>query len=115
AAERVAGKTKAVVVITGEQDLVLDERRKVLVENGHPLMSRMTGAGCMLAAMIAAFVACGDDVFKATVAAVAGFGIAGEEAAKKSVGPGSFRAALLDSLYSLTSEQFAFQVRMTET
>jgi len=75
-------------------------------------MSQMTGTGCMLAAMIAAFVACEKDFFLATVAAVAGFGIAGEKAAEKSIGPGTFKVAFLDSLYSLTPDQIASGIRM---
>ena len=112
AAKELAKRTKAIVVVTGERDLVLDERRKVVLDNGHPLMSHMTGTGCMLDAMIAAFAACEKDIFLATVAAVAGFGIAGEQAAKKSIGPGTFKVALMDSLYSLTPEQIASGIRM---
>jgi len=112
AAKELAKRTKAIVVVTGERDLVLDEGRRVVLDNGHPLMSYMTGTGCMLAAMIAAFVACEKDVFVATVAAVAGFGVAGERAAKKSIGPGTFKVAFLDSLYSLTPKQMASGVRM---
>ncbi len=112
AAQTLAKRTKAIVVVTGERDLILGEGRKVVLENGHPLMSTMTGTGCMLAAMIAAFVACEKDFFLATVAAVAGFGIAGEQAAKKSIGPGTFKVAFLDSLYSLTPEQIASGIRM---
>ena len=112
AAKELAKKTKAIVVVTGERDLVLDEGHRVVLDNGHPLMSYMTGTGCMLAAMIAAFVACERDVFLAAVAAVAGFGIAGEQAAKKAIGPGTFKVAFLDSLYSLTPEQIASGIRM---
>jgi len=112
AAKELAKRTKAIVVVTGERDLVLDEGRKVVLDNGHPLMSHMTGTGCMLDAMIAAFAACEKDIFLATVAAVAGFGIAGEQAAKKSIGPGTFKVALMDSLYSLTPEQIASGIRM---
>ena len=112
AAQVLAKRTKAIVVVTGERDLVLDEGRMVVLDNGHPLMSQMTGTGCMLAAIIAAFAACEKDVFLATVAAVAGFGIAGEKAAEKSIGPGTFKVAFLDSLYSLTPEQIVSGIRM---
>ena len=113
AAKDLARRTKSVVVVTGQRDLVLGEGRRVVLDNGHPLMSCVTGTGCMLAAMIAAFVACEKDFFLATVAAVAGFGIAGEQAAEKSNGPGTFRMAFLDCLYSLTPEQIASEIRMT--
>ena len=47
----------AVVVMTGETDLVADAERVCLVKNGHPMMGRITGSGCMLDGVIGAFLA----------------------------------------------------------
>ena len=101
AAEGLSRETKAVVVVSGERDLVVDDGGTVVVENGHPLMGRVTGTGCMLAALIGAFTAVEADRLIATVAAIACFGLAGERAGEKSDGPGSFKMALFDSLYQL--------------
>ncbi len=91
------------VVITGEEDLVTDGDRICRVGNGHPLMGRITGAGCAATALIGAFRAVDTDPVESSATALAFFGLAGEKAARESHGPGSFQAALLDALYELTS------------
>lgn len=91
------------VVITGEEDLVTDGDRICRVGNGHPLMGRITGAGCAATALIGAFCAVDSDSVESSATALAFFGLAGEKAARASHGPGSFQAALLDALYELTS------------
>jgi hydroxyethylthiazole kinase len=76
-----------------------------MVENGHPMMSLVTGTGCMLTAVIGAFNAVESDPMVATVSAMAFFGLAGEQAALRANGPGTFKSALLDTLFSLTPDQ----------
>lgn len=96
-----ARKTGAVVAVTGPTDILSDGKRFVAVRNGHPLMSRITGSGCMLSAVIGGF--CGaspERLFEAVAAALCTLGLAGERAAQRaeSLGTGSFRTALIDSL-----------------
>jgi hydroxyethylthiazole kinase len=76
-----------------------------MVENGHPMMSLVTGTGCMLTAVIGAFNAVESDPMVATVSAMAFFGLAGEQAALRANGPGTFKSVLLDTLFSLTADQ----------
>lgn len=92
----------AVVAVTGAIDVVSDGSSCVAIGNGHVSMSRITGCGCMLSALLGAFCAGGGSRghFESTVAGVCAMGIAGEYAA--SVCPdgrtGSFRVALIDGL-----------------
>jgi len=95
----------AVVAASGPQDLIVFSEQKVIVENGHPLMSRVTGLGCILTGLIGAFAAVEKDPLAAAVGAIAFFGLAGEQAALQAKGPGTFKPALLDRLFSLTSEE----------
>jgi len=74
------------------------------VENGHPMMARVTGTGCMLSAIIGAFAAVEANPMIAATGAVAFFGLAGEKAAHEAKAPGSFKVALLDALFTLTAE-----------
>ena len=105
-ARMVAEKLKAVVAITGAIDLVADSQRVYAVRNGSPIMGKITGAGCMLTCVIAAYVVANPDaVLEATVAAVAGFGLAGQIAETRMStldGNGSFRTYLLDAVYNMT-------------
>jgi len=92
---------QAVVGLSGESDLVSDGERTALIANGHPLMARVTAMGCAGSALVVACLAMEPDPFIATVAALLIINIAGELAAEKSAGPGSFAASIIDALYNL--------------
>lgn len=106
AARQLAADTGSVVAVTGAVDYVTDGRRVASIENGHPLMTRVTGLGCSATAVIGAFLAVERDAFTATVAALAVFGVAGEIAAEQSPGPGTLQVVLLDTLYGLEETTF---------
>lgn len=106
-ARKFAGVSGITVVISGATDIVTDGNRVLLVENGHPLMGRISGTGCMAASVTGAFAAVTDDPVIASAAALATFGIAGEKAAAYAHGPYSFRTALFDELAALKPEDLA--------
>jgi hydroxyethylthiazole kinase len=97
-------QTGAVVMASGEEDLLAYGNRVLTWEIGHPLMTRVTGTGCLLSAVIAAFTAVGQDPLTATAAGITCFKLAGRMAGEHAAGPGTFKAALLDFLYLLTPE-----------
>jgi hydroxyethylthiazole kinase len=92
-----------VVALSGETDLVTDGERIAAVSNGHPLMAKVTAMGCAGSALVAACLSIEPDAFQATSAALLIIGVAGEIAAEKSAGPGSFAATIIDTLYGLDS------------
>jgi len=107
-----ARRTGAVVAVTGATDIVSDGARVFAIRNGHPLMARITGSGCMLSALVGAF--CGaspDRLLDAVVAALCAMGLAGELAAarteKENAGTGSFRTYLIDSLSKMDETTLA--------
>jgi hydroxyethylthiazole kinase len=67
-------------------------------------MTRVTGLGCALGAMIAVFHAVEPDPLVAAAAALEVFGAAGERAARLSGGPGSFAVALVDALAAVDAD-----------
>jgi hydroxyethylthiazole kinase len=90
-----------IVAVSGETDCITDGERVFLVKNGHPLMTRVTGIGCGLSAVTAAFCAVSEADMTASVASAFGFyGICGEIAAKTANKPGSFEVAFIDALFS---------------
>jgi hydroxyethylthiazole kinase len=101
AAMTYARASRTVVGLSGETDLVTDGERVVAVANGHRLMAKVTAMGCAGSALVAACLAVEPDAFRATSTALIAIGIAGELAAEKSAGPGSFAAAIIDALYKL--------------
>ncbi|GAB6902262.1 hydroxyethylthiazole kinase [Kineosporia succinea] len=107
-----ARKTGGVVAISGPVDLITDGTRTVRVANGHELLTRVTGGGCALGAVMAAFAAVEQDRLAATTAAVLVYTIAAEQAAAKAQGPGSFAVELIDALYSITGDDVERRARV---
>ncbi len=114
AAEHLSNTSGAVVAISGPQDLIVFAEQKVIVENGHPMMARVTGLGCILTGLIGAFAAVENDPLAATVGAIAFFGLAGEQAALQAKGPGTFKTTLLDILFTLTPEEMRRGIKLRE-
>lgn len=104
AARKLAAQSGCVVAVTGEVDFVTDGERAAHVSGGSALMPQVTATGCSLSALCAAYAAAVEDNFDATVGALAHFAAAGELAAGKSTGPGSFLPAFLDALAAVTPE-----------
>ena len=100
-ARRLAQGAGAVVAITGAVDWVTDGDRVAAVDRGHPLMAQVSGMGCVAGALAAACLAVESDGLLATQHALILLGAAGEVAAGRAVGPGSFVPAILDALYRL--------------
>ena len=101
AARLAAARFGGVAVVSGPVDYVSDGSRAAEVHNGHALMGRITGSGCMATATVGAFLAVEPDPFLAAAEAMIAFGIAGELAAENSGGPGTFRAQLMDAVAAL--------------
>lgn len=105
AARELAGRSGAVVAVSGAVDYVTDGHRVCEVPGGDILMTRVTGVGCALGAAMAAFMAVTDDPFQATADASAVLAEAGgRAAAAPRPGPGTFAVRLLDNLSELAAE-----------
>ncbi len=103
-ARQAAGQLGCVAAVTGEVDAVSDGKRTYLVSNGHPMLARITGTGCMATTVVAVLLAGGGPVLETTAGALALFGLAGEEAARMAgERPGTFRLELFDSLHRLAT------------
>lgn len=109
AARSLARVTGGAVAVSGPVDLIVDADRTVRIAGGHVLLTRVTGGGCALGAVMAACVAVHPDPFRAAAAASDMYGQAAERAAAVAAGPGDFRSRLLDSLASLAPAQLRAQ------
>lgn len=103
-----AKNLQSTLVITGPVDLITNGDQSILIDNGHPILASITGSGCMVSALITAFISSNKGKeFQASAAALATFGIAGEIAfsrLKGLDGSGTFRAYLIDGVYNLTAD-----------
>ncbi|MGD8168459.1 hydroxyethylthiazole kinase [Herbiconiux sp. P16] len=112
AGSAIARRTGGVVAISAPVDIVTDGFDWVRVANGHVLLTKVTGGGCALGAVMAAFLATASP-FDAAVAASSVYGIAAEHAAASTSGPGSFAVGLLDALAAVTPAEVAAQARLS--
>ena len=108
-AQAFSQRTGAVVAMTGAIDVVADAERAYVIRNGCAMMGRITGAGCMLSAMTAAYLAANPGNFlEACAAAVCAMGVCGEIARDKTAalgaGNATFRTQLIDAVCNLTPE-----------
>jgi hydroxyethylthiazole kinase len=113
AAASIAATTGAVVAVSGAVDIVTDGRRTARIANGDPLLTRVTGGGCALGAVMAAFAAGDEDRWATTVAAVTVYTVAAELAAARASGPGSFAVAFLDALAAVDEADIARRARIS--
>lgn len=99
-------KTGAIIGVTGETDIVSSSKKTYIINNGHSMMSKITGSGCMLSAVIGAYCAANDtNILEATASAICAMGLCGEIAHKKILsldcGTASFRIHLIDAMSKL--------------
>lgn len=107
-AKELARMMGAVVVISGDVDIVTDGTVSYRVRNGHPMMGSVTGTGCQLSVLIGAFAAANPDrPLLAALAGVCAYGLCGELAYRRLSpldGNASYRNYLIDGLYRLTGD-----------
>jgi hydroxyethylthiazole kinase len=108
AARDIARQYGCVVAVSGEIDHITDGAATITVPGGDVLMTRVTGVGCILGALMAAFTAVQSDSLCAAAGASAVLAEAGRRAGQKtdgaSPGTGTFALALIDHLYYLAEE-----------
>jgi len=114
-----AVRTGSVIAVTGALDIICGGGTAYICRNGHPMLKSITGSGCMLGAVVAAF--CGanpENPVEAAAAAVSAMGLCGERAYRKTAdagaGTGSFRSYLLDAMSMLTPQSFAEGCKIEE-
>ncbi len=103
-----AQKTGAVIAITGAIDIVADADKAYCIFNGHPMMSSVTGTGCQLSSLTAAYVTANPDrPLEAAAAAVCAMGVCGELAYERLGdldGNSSYRNYIIDAVYHLDGD-----------
>ncbi len=107
AAQQLAVSPSKIVVVSGPIDFITDGRQAINLPFGSPLMPLVTGMGCTLTAVIAAFAAIGLSIYQAAFLATAYFGLCGQLTQHKIQGPGAFRQVFIDRLYKPDWELFS--------
>lgn len=114
---QLAGELKCIVAATGSKDIISDGRSSYSVDNGHEMLSRITGAGCMTGSLTGAFCSVSEDRLTAALAGVLVMGVAGSLAfrsLKQGDGIGMFKLRLFDSIYELDGETLLREGKVNE-
>lgn len=112
AAMALAKAAGTVVAVTGRIDYVTDGVRTAAIANGDSLLTRITASGCSVTAIIGAYLGTHMSPFDAAVAGLATMGVAGELAAGRANGPGSFQVALFDALAGIDPPTLVARARV---
>ena len=103
-----AAQTGCIIAVTGAIDLVSDGERCWCIRNGRAEMSRITGTGCQLSALMTAFlVANPDRKLDAAAAAVCMMGLAGEIGwanMQPRDGNSTYRNRIIDAIFNMTGD-----------
>ena len=99
----------AIVAVTGVIDLVADAERCYVIRNGRPEMGKVTGTGCQLSALTAAYVAANPgNCLEAAAAAVCLMGLAGEIGFSRMApgdGNAAYRSRIIDAICNMDGRE----------
>jgi hydroxyethylthiazole kinase len=115
AARTVSEKYGCVVSMSGATDIIVSGASVGRVYNGVSMMTRVTGMGCTASALtgaLAAVAVVASSPFVAATHAMVVLGVAGELAAERAAGPGSFQVQLLDALSGLAPDELEHRARV---
>lgn len=105
------------VAITGAVDIISDGIKVFYINNGHPILSNITGTGCMSSSLIGLCCGTGEGSLYGALGGIMIMGIAGEKAQERLMayeGLGSFKAYLMDAINSFSSEDIEKRGKVNE-
>ncbi|SEQ72603.1 hydroxyethylthiazole kinase [Virgibacillus subterraneus] len=87
-------------VVTGETDVICSENEYLSNNSGHPILEKITGAGCLLGSILTACLTTNEPIEQQVLTAVEFYGLVAEYAADYSEvsGPGTFLPHFIDAL-----------------
>ncbi|KXN90806.1 putative thiamine biosynthetic bifunctional enzyme [Leucoagaricus sp. SymC.cos] len=131
--KQLARKERSIVVMTGPTDYVSDGTTVVSLSNGHGILGKITGSGCIAGSSVASYCAAAStlatnenvqgmtfgslvsgDMFLGAIAGVLVLTVAAELAVESGNvrGPGTFLDTLIDSLWTITPEDVIKKARV---
>lgn len=101
--KRAAQAFGCVVVVTGADDYVSNGTDTYKISGGTPLLTKVTGTGCLLTSIIGAFAAVEPDFVLASISALSFYSAVADAALAASAPdkPGSFQLELLNQLHQM--------------
>ncbi|RCW50758.1 MULTISPECIES: hydroxyethylthiazole kinase [unclassified Halanaerobium] len=101
---KLAAEQNAIIVATGAEDFIADQKNNISFARGDKMMSEVVGTGCMLGSTLAVFSSLMDndrtENFKKIVSAVLLYNLCAEKAAEAAA-PAYFKIKFMDGIYRL--------------
>ncbi|AEJ18339.1 hydroxyethylthiazole kinase [Gracilinema caldarium] len=116
AALALARSSGSIVAATGAIDTVTDGKLLYKISGGSPMLSRITGTGCMTSSLVGCFSSVMASPLFAAILGVLTMKLAGEKAQialKPGQGSGQFRINLFDAISLLTPSDYVWEERIT--
>ncbi|GFR34220.1 hydroxyethylthiazole kinase [Thermobrachium celere] len=111
--KQAAEKFNCVVGISGEVDVISDGEKIYKVSNGHNILTKVTGTGCMVTSLIGSFLGAGCNPLTSCISGYVVMGICGEEAYKKSGNNiGTFKVKLFDEIFNINETKIKEGVKL---
>ncbi|MFC3041697.1 hydroxyethylthiazole kinase [Virgibacillus xinjiangensis] len=100
-AAQVARTYETTAIVTGAKDIICTGNRNSENNTGHPLLAKITGAGCLLGSILTACLTTSHPIQQQALAATEFYGTAAEYAAEISGTdrPGTFMPLFIDALH----------------
>lgn len=102
AVEKFAKRLSTVAIVTGKTDIITDGEKTVCIKNSTEMLKYITGAGCMLSGIIAAYLAT-EDTFEQIVKGVSAMAVSAQLAECDKIG--DFKVRFFNELHSITDEK----------
>ncbi|HYF83682.1 MAG TPA: hydroxyethylthiazole kinase [Clostridia bacterium] len=107
--QELAGRLNCIVAATGRMDIVSDGKITYTINNGHEMLSRITGTGCMISSLVGVFCSVTQDYLIGTAGGIMAMGISGRlafDSLLPNEGVGMFKTRLFDNIYNLDESTF---------
>ena len=112
AAISLARSLGTVILASGKVDIVTDGNRLYHIHNGTPMLSQVTGTGCLQGALCASYLSAKPGI-EAVITGSSVLGISGE-LAQTDRGTGTFLCHLMDKLSALTDTEIDQNLKLEE-
>ena len=112
AALSLARRLDTVILASGKVDIITNGKRLYHIHNGTPLLSQVTGTGCLQGALCASYLSAEPGI-EAVITGCTVLGICGE-LARTDRGIGTFLFCLMDKLSTLTDTEIELNLKLEE-
>jgi len=115
--KKLAEYLKCILVVTGKNDIITDGNKTITTSNGTPRMEEISGTGCICSSLVGAAATVSENkcqLIYSIASLIALMGICGEKASENFRGTASMKLDIIDSLSTLTKEEFRQRLILQE-